>query len=506
MTSSLPAAPVLSLEGITKRFGSLTANNDISIEIVPGRIHCLLGENGAGKSTLMNILFGLLAPDEGEVWLGEEQLRLGDPRQAMAAGIGMVHQHFMLIPPFTVAENMVLGHEPGSAGLLDIDQARRRVRELSKQYRLEVDPDALVEDLPVGIQQRVEILKSLALDAHYLIFDEPTAVLTPQEISELMGVMRALRDEGRAIVFITHKLREVLEVADDITVIRRGEAELAAMMVGRSVELRVTKQEPSIGDDRLVISDLTVANASGAVAVDHLDLTVRGGEIIVIAGVQGNGQSELAEALLGTMTPVGGTITLDGTDVTRRSPARTLRAGLGYVPEDRNKDGLIGDFSIAQNLVLDNLDHFSVGGNLKLGQINQHAAKLVEEFDIRTDSYAQPARSLSGGNQQKVVLARELSRPLSLLLANQPTRGVDVGAIEFLHNRIVAERDRGTAVLIISTELDEVESLADRIAVMYRGRIVGVVGPDTPRDVLGLMMAGIDHEDAAAITEQEDRA
>ena len=264
MTSSSPAAPVLSLEGITKRFGSLTANNNISIDVVPGRIHCLLGENGAGKSTLMNILFGLLTPDEGEIRMGEEKLRLGDPRQAMAAGIGMVHQHFMLIPPFTVAENMVLGHEPGSAGLLDIDQARRRVRELSERYRLEVDPDALVEDLPVGIQQRVEILKSLALDARYLIFDEPTAVLTPQEISELMGVMRALRDEGRAIVFITHKLREVLEVADDITVIRRGEvvgraeptsteAELAAMMVGRSVELRVTKQEPSIGDDRLEI-------------------------------------------------------------------------------------------------------------------------------------------------------------------------------------------------------------------------------------------------------------
>lgn len=517
MTSSSPAAPVLSLEGITKRFGSLTANNNISIDVVPGRIHCLLGENGAGKSTLMNILFGLLTPDEGEIRMGGEKLRLGDPRQAMAAGIGMVHQHFMLIPPFTVAENMVLGHEPGSAGLLDIDQARRRVRELSERYRLEVDPDALVEDLPVGIQQRVEILKSLALDARYLIFDEPTAVLTPQEISELMGVMRALRDEGRAIVFITHKLREVLEVADDITVIRRGEvvgraeptsteAELAAMMVGRSVELRVTKQEPSIGDDRLVISDLTVANASGAVAVDHLDLTVRGGEIIVIAGVQGNGQSELAESLLGTMTPVGGTITLDGADVTRRSPAKTLRAGLGYVPEDRNRDGLIGEFTIAQNLVLDNLDRFSTVGRLKLKQINQHATRLVEEFDIRTDSCVQPVRSLSGGNQQKVVLARELSRPLSLLLANQPTRGVDVGAVEFLHNRIVAERDVGTAVLIISTELDEVESLADRIAVMYRGRIVGIVPPGTPRDVLGLMMAGIDHESAVAITQQKDEA
>ena len=514
MTSPPPVAPVLSLEGITKRFGSLTANDDISIDITPGRIHCLLGENGAGKSTLMNILFGLLTPDEGEIWLGEEKLRLGDPRQAMAAGIGMVHQHFMLIPPFTVAENMVLGHEPAITGILDVGRARRRVQELSERYRLEVNPDALVADLPVGIQQRVEILKSLALDAHYLIFDEPTAVLTPQEIGELMDVMRALRDEGRAIVFITHKLREVLEVADDITVIRRGkvvgraeptstEAELAAMMVGRSVELRVTKQESLVGDDRLVISGLTVADASGAVVVDHLDLTVRGGEIIVIAGVQGNGQSELAEALLGTMTPVGGTVTLDGADITRLSPARTLGAGLGYVPEDRNKDGLIGEFSIAQNLVLDNLDSFSAGENLKLAQINEQASKLVEEFDIRADSHTQPAGSLSGGNQQKVVLARELSRPLSLLLANQPTRGVDVGAIEFLHNRIVAERDKGTAVLIISTELDEVESLADRIAVMYRGRIVGIVPSDTPRGVLGLMMAGIEYQDAIAVTEQE---
>ena len=514
MTSSLPDTPVLSLSGITKRFGTLTANDDVSIDIVPGRIHCLLGENGAGKSTLMNVLFGLLPPDEGTIRLGDEVLELRDPGQAMAAGIGMVHQHFMLIPPFTVAENMVLGHEPGKLGLLDVSQARRRVRELSERYHLAVDPDALVADLPVGIQQRVEILKSLALDARYLVFDEPTAVLTPQEIGELRGVMRALRDEGRAIVFITHKLREVLEVADDITVIRRGkvvgraeptstEADLAAMMVGRSVELRVAKHPPAPGGDRLVISDLVVADASGTMAVDHLDLTVRGGEIIVIAGVQGNGQSELAEALLGTMVPVGGSITLDGTDITQLSPAKTLKTGLGYVPEDRHRDGFIGEFSIAQNLVLDILDEFSHHGNLQMRRINENAVKLVRQFDIRASSHTQPAKSLSGGNQQKVVLARELSRPLSLLLANQPTRGVDVGAIEFLHNRIVAERDRGTAVLIISTELEEVESLADRIAVMYRGRIIGVVPPDTPREVLGLMMAGVGHDDAVATVRQE---
>lgn len=507
MTSPLPDAPVLSLRGITKRFGDLVANDDISLDVIPGRIHCLLGENGAGKSTLMNILFGLFTPDDGEIRLGAELLELGSPRQAMTAGIGMVHQHFMLIPPFTVAENMVLGHEPGWAGLLDIAQARRQVVELSERYRLDVDPDARVEDLPVGIQQRVEILKSLALDARYLIFDEPTAVLTPQEIDELMTVMRALRDEGRAIVFITHKLREVREVADDITVIRRGKvvgqaeptstaAELAAMMVGRSIELKITKEAVEVGDERLIIQDLVVANASGGLAVDHLDLTVRGGEIIVIAGVQGNGQSELAEALLGTMRPVSGSILLDGQPITHASPAKTLAAGLGYVPEDRRRDGFVGEFSIASNLVLDNLNEFSAHGNLQLQRINDNAVERIAEFDIRSTSHTQPVKSLSGGNQQKVVLARELSRPLSLLLANQPTRGVDVGAIEFLHNRIVAERGQGTAVLIISTELDEVESLADQIAVMYRGRIVGLVPSDTPRDVLGLMMAGIGYDDA----------
>ena len=506
-------APVLSLQGITKRFGSLTANDSISIEAVPGRIHCLLGENGAGKSTLMNILFGLLQPDSGEIRLGDEVLRLTNPKQAMAAGIGMVHQHFMLIPVFTVAENMVLGHEPGRGGLLDINAARARVRDLSARYKLDVDPDALVEDLPVGIQQRVEILKALANDAAYLIFDEPTAVLTPQEINELMAVMQALRDEGRAIIFITHKLREVREVADDITVIRRGkvvgtaqpgdsEAELASMMVGRAVDLKVRKKPSEPGVDRLVVEDLTVASPSGAVAVDKLSLRVRGGEIVVIAGVQGNGQTELAEALLGTMKPLSGRATLDGVDITHGKPAATIEAGLGYVPEDRHRDGFVGEFSIAENLVLNNLDAFSRRGALDLRRIAQNADARIAEFDIRTSgSHTQPVSSLSGGNQQKVVLARELSRPLTLLLASQPTRGVDVGAIEFLHGRIVEERDRGTAVLIVSTELEEVESLADRIAVMYRGRIVGIVAPDTPRDVLGLMMAGIGYDEAVATIE-----
>ncbi len=500
-------AEVLHLKGITKRFGSLTANDSITLDFVPGRIHCLLGENGAGKSTLMNVLFGLLPADEGTISVGEKELHLENPKQAMAAGIGMVHQHFMLIPVFTVAENMVLGREPGRLGTLDLAGARKLVRELSERYRLDVDPDALVEDLPVGIQQRVEILKALANDASYLIFDEPTAVLTPQEIDELMVVMKTLRDEGRAICFITHKLREVVAVADDITVIRRGkvvgqatpdatEGDLAELMVGRAVNLTVDKAPPKLGEERLVLSGFTVANAAGAVVVDHLDLSISGGEILCIAGVQGNGQTELAEALLGTTPVIAGSATLDGVDITHLSPRETIDAGLGFVPEDRQRDGFVSDFSIAENLVLNRADGFASAGNLDLPKIRLNADELIEEFDIRTSSHTQPLSSLSGGNQQKVVLARELSRPLSLLVANQPTRGVDVGAIEFLHNRIVEERDRETAVLIVSTELEEVESLADRIAVMYRGRIVGIVGPDTSRDVLGLMMAGISYEEA----------
>lgn len=502
-------AAVLRLRGITKRFGDLVANDNIDLDIVPGRIHCLLGENGAGKSTLMNVLYGLLTADSGTIEIGGVEQSFRSSRDAIDAGIGMVHQHFMLVEVFTVAENIVLGREPGPRGLLDVSGAKEDVRALSARYRLDVDPDAIVGDLPVGVQQRVEILKALANDARYLIFDEPTAVLTPQEIDELMMVMRTLRDEGKAIVFITHKLREVRAIADDITVLRRGkvvgqvpagtsEAECAQMMVGRSVDLDINKTPAKRGEVALSIQALRVANPAGAVVVDGVSLDVHSGEIVCVAGVQGNGQTELAKALLGLIPVLSGTIQLGGVDVTKAPPKRTIDAGVGYIPEDRQADGLVGSFSVAENLVLDQVAKFSRPGWLDLPKIRANAEALVQEFDIRTSSVDLLASSLSGGNQQKVVLARELSRPLKVLVASQPTRGVDVGAVEFLHNRIVAERDRGTAVLIVSTELDEVETLSDRTAVMYRGKLVGVVDSDTPRDVLGLMMAGVPHDQAMA--------
>ena len=502
----------LQLRGITKRFGSLVANDHIDLDIRPGEIHCLLGENGAGKSTLMNVLYGMLQPDEGEITIDGRPHTSRNPKEAMAAGIGMVHQHFMLVEVFTVAENLILGREQSTAGVLNMRQARNTVRELSDRYRLSVDPDAVVEDLPVGIQQRVEILKALANDATYLIFDEPTAVLTPQEIDELIAVMRSLRDEGKAIVFITHKLREVRAIADKITVIRRGkvvgtaqptdsEGQLAELMVGRAVSLQVDKEPAQVSDaPRLVLEKVSVANSAGALVVEDLDLSVAGGEIVCIAGVQGNGQSELVEALLGLIPISQGTVTLDGRSITTHSPKQSIADGLGYVPEDRKHDGFIGSFSVAENLVLNHYDEspYAKGLALDLDAIRSNAEERVAEFDIRTQSVDAPLTSLSGGNQQKVVLARELSRPLSALIASQPTRGVDVGAIEFLHRRLVGERDRGTAVLIVSTELDEVVALADRIAVMYRGRLVGIVPPDTSREVLGLMMAGVPTEEAFA--------
>ena len=518
MTADAPSAPVagtgngLQLRGITKRFGSLVANDGIDLDIVPGEIHCLLGENGAGKSTLMNVLYGLLQPDEGTIIIDGVEHVSRNPKEAIAAGIGMVHQHFMLVEVFSVAENLTLGRERGTAGWLSMGQARRTVRQLSERYRLDVDPDALVEDLPVGVQQRVEILKALANDAKYLIFDEPTAVLTPQEIDELIAVMRSLRDEGKAIVFITHKLREVRAIADTITVIRRGkvvgqakptdsEAQLAEMMVGRAVSLLVDK-EPAESDAlvRLQLEGVAVAAPNGTLVVDDLDLEVAGGEIVCIAGVQGNGQTELAEALLGVTPTVRGRVLLDGKQLTGKSPREIIDAGLGFVPEDRKHDGFVGTFTVAENLVLNHFDEppYAKGVALDLAKVNENAERRVAEFDIRTQSITSPTASLSGGNQQKVVLARELSRPLSALIANQPTRGVDVGAIEFLHQRLVAERDRGTAVLIVSTELDEVVALADRIAVMYRGRIVGIVPPETSREVLGLMMAGVPTDEALA--------
>jgi len=503
----------LELRDITKRFGSLVANDHISITVEPGEIHCLLGENGAGKSTLMNVLYGLYTADEGEVLLDDVVQHFRGPGDAMAAGIGMVHQHFMLIPVFTVAENVMLGHEQTrSGGRLDLEAARAKVNEIAKRFGFHVDPDAVVEDLPVGVQQRIEIIKALSRDAKVLIFDEPTAVLTPQETDELMGIMRQLKESGAAIVFITHKLREVREVADRITVIRRGavvgeaspastDAELAAMMVGRAVELTVAKDEPKYVSSVLEVKGLEVTDARGAVLVDDVSFTVRGGEVLVIAGVQGNGQTELTEALVGLTTgTVKGSITLDGTELVGRSVRGILDEGVGFIPEDRSTDGLVGAFSVAENLILDRTSGppFVRHGVLQLRLRDEFAKKSVAEFDIRTQGIDEPVGRLSGGNQQKVVVARELSRDLRLLVAAQPTRGVDVGSIEFIHKRIIATRDAGVPVVVVSTELDEAVALGDRILVMYRGRVVGVVPSDTPREVLGLMMAGIAAEGSAA--------
>ncbi|MGO2061042.1 MAG: ABC transporter ATP-binding protein [Microbacterium gubbeenense] len=495
----------LELRGITKRFGALTANDHIDLTIEPGEIHCLLGENGAGKSTLMNVLYGLYQADDGDILIDGAVQGFSGPGDAMAAGIGMVHQHFMLIPVFTVAENVMLGHEQTKfGGRLDLAAARARVHEISKRFGFNVDPDALVEDLPVGVQQRVEIIKALSRDAKVLVFDEPTAVLTPQETDELMTTMRQLRDAGTSIVFITHKLREVREVADRITVIRLGKvvgeaeptasnAELASLMVGRAVELTVHKDPPNLGDEALVVSGLTVTDDVGTVVVDDVSFSVHAGEVLAIAGVQGNGQTELTEAIVGLQDRVSGSARLNGRELAGRSVRDILDDGVGFVPEDRSVDGLVKEFSIAENLMLDRShgEPFVSRGTIRQNALNDFAREKIEEFDIRTQGPAQPAGRLSGGNQQKVVLARELSRDLSLLVAAQPTRGVDVGSIEFIHTRIVAARDSGIPVLVISTELDEAAALADRIMVMYRGKVVGIVPGDTPREELGLMMAGM---------------
>ena len=494
----------LELRGITKRFGALVANDHIDLTVEPGEIHCLLGENGAGKSTLMNVLYGLYQADEGEILLDDEVQNFSGPGDAMKAGIGMVHQHFMLIPVFSVAENVMLGHEETTfGGRLNLPAARKRVREISSRFGFDVDPDAIVENLPVGVQQRVEIIKALARDAKVLVFDEPTAVLTPQETDELMQIMRLLKSQGTAIVFITHKLREVREVADRITVIRLGKVvgevsptatntEMASMMVGRAVELTVHKEPATPGAPALVVKDLSVIDHIGQLVVNRVSFDVKAGEILAIAGVQGNGQTELTEALLGLQPRVTGTIELDGKHLTGLSVRRVLDHGVGFVPEDRNEDGLVGEFSIAENLMLDRStgEPFVKGASLQLGYLNEFAEEKVREFDVRTQSIDEKVGKLSGGNAQKVVLARELSRDLRLFVAAQPTRGLDVGSIEFVHKRIVATRDAGLPVIVVSTELDEVAALADRIAVMYRGGIVGIVPGNTSRDVLGLMMAG----------------
>jgi simple sugar transport system ATP-binding protein len=477
----------------------------------------------------MNMLYGLLPLDEGEIAIDGIPQHFSSPRDAMRAGIGMVHQHFMLVPVFSVAENVMLGYEYTKGGqFLDHAAAREQVRRLSERFGFDVDPDALVEDIPVGVQQRVEIIKALARDAKILILDEPTAVLTPQETDELIAIMRELKQSGTSIVFITHKLREVRAVADRITVIRRGkvvgtadpgtsEAELASMMVGRTVQLTVDKQPFAPKDEVLEVENLRVRDDLGRTVVDGVGLDVRGGEIVAIAGVQGNGQTELVEAIVGLGEEVTGSIRLNGKEILGRDAKDIIDLGVGYVPEDRSHDGLIESFTVAENLVLNQHDRAPFGSGLLYhpAKVKARANELVGEFDVRTQGVEATAGSLSGGNQQKVVVAREMSRPLKLFVASQPTRGVDVGSIEFLHNRIIAERDHGSAVLLVSTELDEVLALADRIAVMYRGRIVGIVDGDTPRDVLGLMMAGVPEEDArrqaaeqgpTALTAQDEEA
>jgi simple sugar transport system ATP-binding protein len=497
----------LELKGITKRFGALVANDSIDLVVESGEIHSLLGENGAGKSTLMNVLYGLYQADEGQILLDGKVAKFSGPGDAMAAGIGMVHQHFMLIPVFTVAENVALGHEPtNKLGVLDLEAARALVRKISDRFGFDVDPDALVEDLPVGVQQRVEIIKSLARDAKVLVLDEPTAVLTPQETDELMEIMRGLAKSGTSIVFITHKLREVKAVADKITVIRQGRVvgeaqpsaetkELASMMVGRDVGLTVEKKSAAPGKVVLNVNDLSVLDDRDQRAVDHISFEVRAGEILAIAGVQGNGQTELAEAILGlrSLHSENGDISISGSSVRSKSVRTILEKGVGYVPEDRQKNGLISEFSIAENLMLNGsfTKPFANGLGIAFASRNRIADDLVKEFDVRTTSAQTPAGKLSGGNQQKVVLARELSREVELLVVSQPTRGVDVGSVEFIHERLVEERNSGKAVLLISTELDEVLALADRIAVMYRGKIVGIVDANTDRAKLGQMMAGV---------------
>jgi general nucleoside transport system ATP-binding protein len=506
----------LELRGITKRFGGLVANDRIDLVVQPGEILGLLGENGAGKTTLMNVLYGLTQPDEGEILIDDKPIQIRAPKDAINAGIGMVHQHFMLVPVFTVAENVTLGVERVRGfGLLDRRRARKDVRELSERYGLQVDPDAYVEDIPVGVQQRVEIIKALLRNASVLVLDEPTAVLTPLETEDLFRIMRELRDGGRSIIFISHKLKEVQAIADNITVIRRGRVvgdrppstsdnELAALMVGRAVQLRVSKREARPGPVRLQIENLSVPGLLGGIVVNDLSFEVRGGEILGIAGVQGNGQTDLCEALMG-LRPAAGRVLLDGKDVSHLSTKDRLAAGIGYVPEDRTEDGLVSDFSVAENLILDVYDRppYASGLALDLGAIRKSAETLVAEYDVRTTSVQTHAGTLSGGNQQKVIVAREMSRENKVLLASQPTRGLDVGSIEFVHKQIVAERDGGAAVIIVSSELDEIYALSDRIAVMYEGKIVGFSAPDTPETQLGLMMTGAG---AAEGHEQADSA
>jgi simple sugar transport system ATP-binding protein len=497
--------PVLELRGITKRFPTIVANDRVDFDLRKGEVHALLGENGAGKSTLMNVLYGLYHPDEGEILINGKPAQLGSPKASIESGIGMVHQHFMLIPVMTVAENIVLATEPVHDGiLLDYATAEKRVREISERFGLAVDPRAVVQDITVGQQQRVEILKALYRGADILILDEPTAVLTPQEAQELFAIVRSLTEQDKSIIFISHKLNEVTEIADRVTVLRRGkkietlpaagatEQELARLMVGREVLLRVDKSAATPAEPRLSVDSLYVDDDRGIEKVRSVTFDVRGGEIVGIAGVDGNGQTELIDAITGLRSPKAGRIVVDGEDITNEGAQESLDAGLGHIPEDRQRRGLVLDFSIAENMALHDYDHppASRFGWLYPNRLVAKAAKLIREFDVRGGGPQTRAGGLSGGNQQKVILAREIDRNPAVLVAAQPTRGLDVGAIEFVHRRLVEERDEGRAILLVSLELEEILSLSDRILVMFEGQIVGEFPPDVSQEDLGVAMIG----------------
>ncbi len=496
------------LRGITKRFGPVVANADVDLTIRGGEVLGLLGENGAGKSTLMNVLCGLYHADAGEIRIDGKPLTFGGPGDSIAAGIGMVHQHFMLVPVFTVAENVVLGVEPtGRLDHLDLGTARAQVREINEKYGLEVHPDALIEELPVGIQQRVEILKVLFRSAEVLILDEPTAVLTPQEVESFFGIVRSLRDAGKAIVFITHKLHEILDIADRIQVLRGGkivgegdpktvtQEQLAEMMVGRPVSFEVDKTPAQPGETLLDVRDLVVLRESDEIAVDHLSLNVRSGEIVGIAGVQGNGQTALVEAITGLSPVAQGQVSFLGRDITHASVRARHAMGMAHIPEDRQRSGMVANFTVAENMVLNSYygPDFSRRAQIDWQKVHETAARYCVDFDVRTPSVYLAAGNLSGGNQQKMVVARELERETKLVVASQPTRGLDIGSIEYIHGRLVEARDEGDGVLIVSSELDEIMALSDRILVMYKGRIVGEydnVATRADRNAVGLAMAG----------------